>query len=58
MKLLTLAKFNERSMEFEYYNYYTDTREVIDAYEKKKLVGVFSIETILRDLEYNRFFNN
>lgn len=58
MKLLTLGKFNERSMEFEYFNYYTNSREIIDLYETKKLVGIFNIENILRDIEYSRFFGH
>ena len=58
MKLLTLGKFNEHSMEFEYFNYYTNSKEIIDVYETKKLVGIFNIENILRDIEYSRFFEH
>jgi hypothetical protein len=56
MKVLTLGKYNEKRLIFEYYNYYTDKVETVDIEERKKLVGVFSIEGMVRDIEYNRVF--
>jgi hypothetical protein len=56
MKVLTLGKYNEKRLIFEYYNYYTDKIETVDIEERKKLVGVFSIEGMVRDIEYNRVF--
>lgn len=56
MKVLTLGKFNERQLLFEYYNYYTNSIETVDIFETRKLVGVFSIEGIIRDIEYHRLF--
>ena len=54
VKVLTLGKFNECQLSFEYYNYYTDCIEVVSIFETKKLIGVFSIEGIIRDIEYHR----
>jgi hypothetical protein len=56
MKLLTLGKFNEHQLVFEYYNYYTSSVETVDIFETRKLVGVFSIEGMIRDIEYHRIF--
>lgn len=58
MKILTLGKFNERQLVFEYYNYYTNEIETVDIFETRKLVGVFSIERMIRDLDYHRSFEN
>ena len=58
MKVLTLGKFNERQLSFEYYNYYTGQIEKVDIFETRKLIGVFSIEGLIRDIEYNRLFKN
>jgi hypothetical protein len=57
MKLLTLGKFNEKSLTFEYHNYYTNTIEKVDIFENRKLISVFSIEGMIRDIEYSRIFN-
>ena len=57
MKILTLGKFNEKALKFEYYNYYSDQRETVDVFQSKKLIGVYNIENIIRDIEYNRYFN-
>lgn len=56
MTVLTLGKFNERQLLFEYYNYYTSQIETVDIFETRKLVGVFSIEGLIRDIEYHRLF--
>ncbi len=56
MKLLTLGRFNEKQLLFDYYNYYTSKIESVDIFETRKLVGVFNIESIIRDIEYNRLF--
>ena len=56
MKVLTLGKFNERQLLFEYYNYYTGQIETVDIFETRKLIGVFSIEGLIRDIEYHRLF--
>lgn len=58
MKLLTLGKFNERALTFEYQNYYTGQVETVDIFENRKLISVFSIEGMIRDIEYSRIFNN
>ena len=58
MKLLTLGKFNERTLTFQYYNYYTNKIDSIDIFETKKLVGVYNIENIIRDIEYFRIFKS
>lgn len=58
MKLLTLGKFNERALKFTYYNYYTNQQEEVDIFETRKLAGVYSIEGMLRDIEYHRLFNS
>ena len=56
MKVLTLGKFNEKQLVFEYYNYYTNNIETVDIFEKRKLVGVFNIEGIIREIDYQRSF--
>lgn len=58
MKLLTLGKFNERTLKFTYYNYYINQQEEVDIFETRKLAGVYSIEGMLRDIEYHRLFNS
>lgn len=58
MKILTLGKFNERQLVFEYYNYYTNEIETVDIFETRKLVGVFSIERMIRDIDYHRSYEN
>ena len=58
MKLLTLGKFNERTLKFTYYNYYTNKQEEVDVFETRKLAGVYSIEGMIRDIEYHRLFNS
>lgn len=57
-RLFTLGKFKERDMLFEYFNYYTNSIETVDIFEQKKLLGVYSIENLLRDVEYSRFFES
>ena len=57
MKVLTLGRFNERQLSFDYFNYYTDSIETVDIFETRKLVGVFSIEGLIRDIEYHRLFD-
>ena len=58
MKVLTLGKFNEKQLNFEYYNYYTNQLEIVDIFENRKLCGVFNLESMIRDIEYNRLSGN
>lgn len=57
-KILTLGKFYEQELCFEYYNYIEERMSKIDIFETRKLIGVYSIESALRDLDYYRALSN
>ena len=56
-RLVTIGKFVESELSFHYFNYLTEEIEVASIFEIRKIAGVYSVDTTIKDLDYRKYIN-